>query len=557
MAGPRTNLAVTKDGESYNKLQRPTDFLDQSAASKQANERKREHGGLDAPVAGPSAGNKRAKTQHAGQASKAAQSSDDRSQYRSGGPVAECGMRTTLPIDEEEAQYSDDSWGDALAYLRSVRSEASAIPHLLVATNEPSETTTKGDEAPIARTSQHTFYRDGTWIAVDESHGAANNDDDDDDYKPDDPDPKDLYHRQLLKRFETLRNTLSRRGAGMTSHQHANPTRLSSSKPPYSRHEWLYTIDREYPRRSQIYQLDELSVRRGLEYCAHALDRFETISSQKSCWIWTLLALSGDVGTMDSQKISHIRDLGTKAGDMSVGLRSNATQQGKEPQSDSDHTDSVSLEQIDETEAARCDCGSDVSKSQTGYVQSRVSEHLHLEAKETHNDMSKAQHDLPSDLASSGASKILTNDQESTNAKMSDDDLERARARLLAQLGDNLVQAGIPASVPDIGDIHPHHSAQHDLGFDDSPAEIRVRAIPSRAEAERQRQLMRAESSATASLEETQLLDTRHPATTHSVESVDKADDFDLNTRVTIDMILTVVAECYGQRDLLTFRKPW
>lgn len=121
MAGPRANLAVTKDGETYNKLQRPNDFLDQSAASKQANERKRERGALDTPVAGPLTGNKRAKTQHVGLTVKAPQSSDDRHQHRSSGPIAECGMRTTLPIDEEEAQYSDDSLGDALAYLRSVR----------------------------------------------------------------------------------------------------------------------------------------------------------------------------------------------------------------------------------------------------------------------------------------------------------------------------------------------------------------------------------------------------------------------------------------------------
>lgn len=122
MAGPRTNLAVTKDGEIYNKLQRPNDFLHQSAASKQANERKREHGDVDTPVAGSSTGSKRAKTQHAGLASKVAPSSSDRSgQHRGGGSMAECGMRKTLPIDEEEAQYSDDSLGDALAYLRSVR----------------------------------------------------------------------------------------------------------------------------------------------------------------------------------------------------------------------------------------------------------------------------------------------------------------------------------------------------------------------------------------------------------------------------------------------------
>lgn len=122
MAGSRTNLAVTKDGETYNKLQRPNDFLGRSAAAVQANERKREHGELGADLSGPFLGSKRAKTKRVGHTLNSAQSSDDRSQYRGGGPIAECGMRTTLPLDaDEEAQYSDDSLGEAMAYLRSVR----------------------------------------------------------------------------------------------------------------------------------------------------------------------------------------------------------------------------------------------------------------------------------------------------------------------------------------------------------------------------------------------------------------------------------------------------
>ncbi|KAF3050704.1 hypothetical protein E8E11_002455 [Didymella keratinophila] len=548
MAGPRINLAVTKDGETYNKLQRPNDFLDQSAASKQANERKREHGDLDAPVAGSSTGSKRAKTQHTGHASKAVQSSDDKDgQHRGGGPIAECGMRTTLPIDEEEAQYSDDSLGDALAYLHSVRSEASAIPHLLVATNESSETINTGRQASIDDTGRHIFYQDGTWIAIDESYEGAD-DDGEDDYEPGDPSSKDVYYLQLVNRFEALRHTLSRRGSSLTPQQHADSKRSSSTKPPSNRHEWLYVIDREYPTLSQIHQLDETSVRRGLEYCAHALDRFETISSQKSCWIWTLLALSGDVGTMDSQKMSHIRDLGTKAGGMSVDLRSRFAQQDEAPQGDSRHIDSVSLEQDNETGAARHGYCADVGEPQTGYVQSRVTEHLHSAATETHYD--------DFNLVNSGTSELSTTGQERATAEKRDDTLERARARLLAQLGDNLVQTGIPTSDHDTGDNRPHRPAQHDLGLDDSDAEVKVRAIPSRAEAERQRQLMRAQSSVTASLE-TPLPVIELSATAQSVESVDNSDKFDLNTRVTIDMILTVVAECYGQRDLLTFRKPW
>lgn len=440
-------------------------------------------------------------------------------------------------------------WHVANRFLLN-RSEASTIPHLLVAANEPNEdTNATGLQALTARTSQHTFYQDGAWVAIDEGYGVTY----DDDYEPDDPDPKDLYHKQLVKRFETLRHTLSRCAVDRTSRPDADIERSSSGKPPSNRHEWLYTIDREYPTRSHICRLDEKSVRRGLEYCAHAMNRFETISSQKSCWIWTLLALSGDIGTLDSQKMSHIRDLGNKAGEMSVSLHSGSARRTQGPEGDSLHTDLADDEQCGDSEAAFCDAGVDGRDSEKGYVQSRVSEDLYSEAEKMHNEaVSKSQHNPHSHVSSSGTSDILIDVHESTNTDTNDDTLERARARLLAQLGDNLVQAGIPTSVLDTDDTHPHILAQPDQGSDESQHEIKIRAIPSRAEAERQRQLMRAQDSATASSRET------NPSSTKSsVESDNSSGDIDLNTRITIDMILTVVAECYGQRDLLEFRKPW
>ena len=119
MAGPRANLAVTKDGGAYNRLQRPDNFLDESVALNKGNERKRERA-VDRPITGPTSGNKRAKTHPIESTNNIFQPSDDKHRYRSAGSVAECGMRMTLPIDEE-AQYSDDSLGEALAYLRSVR----------------------------------------------------------------------------------------------------------------------------------------------------------------------------------------------------------------------------------------------------------------------------------------------------------------------------------------------------------------------------------------------------------------------------------------------------
>lgn len=121
MAGPRANLAVTKDGETYNKLQRPDVYLDGSALSGKANERKRELANVDKPTPEITPGNKRAKIHHMDSTASNPLRSGDSHPYRSSAPIADCGMRFSLPIDEDEAQYSDDSQGEALAYLRSVR----------------------------------------------------------------------------------------------------------------------------------------------------------------------------------------------------------------------------------------------------------------------------------------------------------------------------------------------------------------------------------------------------------------------------------------------------
>jgi hypothetical protein len=114
MAGPRANLAVTKDGGSYNKLKRPADLLSTAPPATGAIERERTQ---DVSPAGRQPGNKRARTNNTSHGSEY-KDEDDHTR----GNVAECGMRETLPLgdeeyDEEELRPDDD----ALAYLLSVR----------------------------------------------------------------------------------------------------------------------------------------------------------------------------------------------------------------------------------------------------------------------------------------------------------------------------------------------------------------------------------------------------------------------------------------------------
>jgi hypothetical protein len=390
---------------------------------------------------------------------------------------------------------------------------------------------------------QRAFYQDGAWVSIDESHEATYVKD----HKLDQVGPQESYYKKLIKRFEALRDALSEHGAPKLAKPEAEISQSSTRRPPSNRHEWLYAIDREYPSMAQVFQLDDRSVRRGLEYCAYALDRFDTISPQKSCWIWTLLALSGDVGTMDSERISCIRELGNKAGEVRNNLNQLQSQISQDQSTCADLAGGAEDEGTKINEPNLCDAKEDIKNMDPGYVRSDKNEPMPETSPK--KVVLQSQDDAQLHNHDSNIASVLCDNDERTNIKPNGTALEQARARLLAQLGDNLVQAGIPTSTPSIDEAHLHGNEQSSKDVDRPQEENRKRAIPSRAEAERQRQMMR-DSAASSVLAEP-------PAVAHSVVEDDSSCISDLNTRVTLDMILTVVAECYGQRDLLRFRKPW
>lgn len=426
------------------------------------------------------------------------------------------------------------------------RSEASAIPNLLVASTFRSEDTNPSILPPSATTSECAFYHDGAWVSVDKRNNHAF----DEDQEKDDTDPQTSYQNQLVKQFETLRGVLEQ-GANEGFQPKHELEQSPAIQPPSNRHEWLYTIDREFPTLALVFRLDEKNVKRGLEYCTYAMDRFDTISRQKSCWIWTLLALSGDVGTLDSQNMSHIRDLAAKAADMSNTLHASSGQQGRTSTAGCSASDAHDRgSKVGKPDL--CDANTESHDLDTGYVQSDFDEAVSLEPAMV---PSKTVPGTPIDAQPQ--SDILSETHNITNIDTNDNALEEARARLLAQLGDNLIKAGIPAPMLSTDETHARHSAQPAQGPAALQDETKIRAIPSRAEAERQRQVMRMRDSATAGSRQPD-----RPSTVSHTAVLSAIDDtascaIDLNTRVTIDMILTVVAECYGQRDLLEFRKPW
>lgn len=110
------NLAVTKDGGTYNKLSRPDDYLVSTqhpppsgstvpASAISGSKRKHEHeSALET---------KRAKTDR--------NTSRPKTRGRVNDQLREPGVRSVLPGLEGEDQLTDESIDEAVAYLRSVR----------------------------------------------------------------------------------------------------------------------------------------------------------------------------------------------------------------------------------------------------------------------------------------------------------------------------------------------------------------------------------------------------------------------------------------------------
>jgi hypothetical protein len=337
----------------------------------------------------------------------------------------------------------------------------------------------------------HVIFEQGTFIAVD---GQTPDRTSAEDSAKEDIDalmPQDRYYELLLRRFYHLRATVE------TADPAENVSALQASSAatmPRNERAWSTIVGDGPPNMTQISCWDEAAVFSGLQYFARRLENASAINSSSSCWIWSLLASAGEVGTLSHEKIGRIRDMGQSAGLMAARLRnsSGGNQEIKE----------------DVLEGAPEAANADVDTN--------------------HSD---------TEMSISGDEGEVRDDAEIS-------DLERARACLLAQLGDRLVHPQLPS--PPTKPIYSHSpkTARHKTENGEAPRGVNPMKSPV-------------------------LFDSHPPSTqlqagNQTLEGSvslgsdrEDASGADLNTTVTIGMILTIVAECYGQRDLLAYRRCW
>jgi hypothetical protein len=379
-----------------------------------------------------------------------------------------------------------------------------------------------------AETSEQAFFHEGTWIALDDHQADSLSDRGEEEASA--PVPQDRLYELLLKRYQNLRATLRTILDGGEDVKTQNSLALadladlleSERNSPYkgkrkSQRVWPIVIDTEFPTLDFMQRLDDSDIYSALDSCTIKIGQAASISPQLSCWMWTLLASVGDVGTLDNWKISRIRDLGQRAGLLGTRLWNGSSQhrllsgdvspQGIKisPDGIESNTTGGMYESVVEKEA-----GDAQEYNSTHRNDGAAASELPVEPIDVSGNMSSL-HMTPPELVESEAEMSVFIEKGQAQHGTDASEFEQARARLLAQLGDRLVQAQLPSP-----ETSPKLEVLHDG------------------------------------------VDYKVSAETSS-ESRDKSADLevDSNTRAAIDMVLTVVAECFGQKDLLEYRQRW
>jgi hypothetical protein len=345
-------------------------------------------------------------------------------------------------------------------------------------------------------------------------------------------DSQDACNTVLLQRFRNLRNKL----AETRKHEElpeAAAKRADAEKS--GKQKWSEKIEKDLPILQEVAHMDESTLYVALQGCTLALGRSAEISRKKSCWIWALLARVGDYGTLDHERVGRIRDLGLSAGRLMGRLHANSTISTRDALEDEDTNPGVPKTTTETQTPGTCDEGHAAEGDRT--TQRDASDEKDTASDPTllkNDDVVLSQDKVTEEADDSDAEMVMSEDEVESENTSGDGGLEEARARLLAQLGDRLVHSQVPLSDTPPTQVHHHLS---------------------RVEAERQRQeIRRGETQQNIGVSK---LMSAAEATQAKPQAIVPSSDDEWNTKVAIDMIITVVAECYGQKDLLKFRAAW
>ncbi|OJD19700.1 hypothetical protein AJ78_00323 [Emergomyces pasteurianus Ep9510] len=424
------------------------------------------------------------------------------------------------PVDEDQLFYGPAE--DGIEYLRMVRSEARTLPPIFVSKT----VLPKGDSKRVpeasgqenggvntinveADNSQNGFYSDGVYVACVQRPQTTTP-------SPDDPgipdinvpDPQEMYYNLLHHRFLLLRSTLkcTPPASVIASLGVGRPISL----PRYNkraRAEWERILQTKDPCMAQLACMDMESVLGLLAIVTRLLSKIvrgrESVHVKRlGAWTWGLLGRCRPVGEMGSEEVGDIRELGKRAAKILLKVRESEALKvmdmlgGGHDMEDGDGGEEEVEESEEEKDEPGYGTGGDINGG--GYGDENQVDELNIT-----NTVIDANENLTEHISVHGEDINLP-----TNGVDAQDELEAARARLQARL--------LPQQTRD--QMEPRKSEMEDVDSNGGDNE-------------------------------------------ENGEVADVGDDESKSvrqyTRAMLDMIISIIGEFYGQRDLLEFRDIW
>ncbi|KAG5943892.1 hypothetical protein E4U53_006996 [Claviceps sorghi] len=437
---------------------------------------------------------------------------------------------TTIPYGQE-SDFEDDV--DAMAYLQSVRREAYNIPHLLVAPKVGI------DDAYYPASSQYqVYYDDGAYIAMRKEApkfdpGLEDGQVDSDAEADAEADAQrgllhESYFATVMKQYCRLRQLLH------SKHPADWEKRLSSTQVPdaaaFGRNVntnkvWAKLLRKTDPHPLQLALMSKETVLEVLRFLVGGtfLRRGHTVSERTSQWIWGLLARLPDRGELSHTEIACIRDLGRHA--VLLGISLNEMAMVRDALSDEELGVHGGIDAKSDDEAAQSTESGDV---EPGAIYDRL-------ASPKRNGLEDRFPSLGNDGERCGTVDGSRNETDGeTGEKQENEKEEKAEEK---------------ADTEEDGEIQEESSSGDDVGMDlDSGSE------DSDAHDEDD-DLEAAKMGLLAKLDGA--IYTEQPLKENEEARSEAQLHRRMNMRATLNMILTVAGEFYGQRDLLDFRNPF
>ncbi|KAI2639203.1 hypothetical protein GGS21DRAFT_418070 [Xylaria nigripes] len=528
------------------------------------------------------------------------------------GAFGDLGNATTAPTGDSDLDCEDDS--EALTYLRSVRIQASTIPHVLAAkkagpslpphaTSLPGRSEERiededGEEGDIERTIYEDgvgdfrgYYEDGAYVAYPEDYWKEGDEDDelyDEDYEEGEQidteledanesdasksaesrphnssaeEIKDAYFASIMERFLAFRKILQTTPPSdvIRALPATNPTEVEEwTRGAATFQQWGARLRGTDPLPAQIAAMHKDGVFRLLRVilASHFLRKKTKIHERTSRWIWALLARLPDHGELDYMEVGCIRELGKRAVLLMVSLaelellREHFEVAGSSPEDQDEYEVGVDVDEYYEDDYSQDDDRIDAADTPipeitSTYITEPVTNdnanQLSPDFDEAHHEASnEPSHKQGSDKASDIEMQLSSDLEDGEVADVPPSSphsdpiahIEMAKARLLTQLNNHALDEG------EVDDYEGPTSATPlaQLAY---PAPSDIASKPTAASTVEQEQDMGQSERGTD--------DERN-------EYLDRAK---VNERATLNMILTVAGEFYGQRDLLEFRDPF